>query len=107
LMADAAARLLYPQRLRLPLTADEAAPPPPGFADHAVAVAWLEAERANLVALVVAGAEQGQPLSWRLADTLRGYFWLSLHVADWLTVAEAGLAGARGGGGATGGGRPA
>ena len=94
---DAAARLLYPEKLRLPLRAPDAQPPAPvaSFDDHTQALAWLDAERANLVAAVQhAGAHGLQAAAWLLADSLRGYFWLRMHTVDWLTVARAGLAAA-------------
>ena len=39
-----------------------------------------------------AGDEAG---AWLLADTLRGYFWLRMCTAEWLSVSDAGLAAAR------------
>jgi DNA-binding SARP family transcriptional activator/Tfp pilus assembly protein PilF len=62
------------------------------FADDASALAWLEAERANLVAAVREAAERGPlEVAWLLADVLRGYFWQRRYSADWLSVAQAGL----------------
>jgi DNA-binding SARP family transcriptional activator/tetratricopeptide (TPR) repeat protein len=90
---DAAARLLYPQMQRLPLPA----PPVPvdGFADPGAALAWLEAERANLVAAVERAAADGaRPVAWLLVDALRGYFWMRRHTADWLAAGGAALAAA-------------
>ncbi len=82
----AAADLLYPTSARVPLPARWAAAPP-GFADGAQALAWLRAEQSNMVRAV----QDGPPDAvWRLADALRGYFWLSLDVVDWFAVAEAG-----------------
>ncbi|MEV6525386.1 BTAD domain-containing putative transcriptional regulator [Longispora sp. NPDC051575] len=82
--SDAAARSLYPQLLRLEV--DGAGP----AAAPAEANAWLDAERANLVAIVRHCAEHG-PLreAWLLASTLRGYFYLGRHLADWLSTATA------------------
>ncbi|WP_433219640.1 tetratricopeptide repeat protein [Dactylosporangium sp. CS-047395] len=88
---DAAARLLYPEKLRLPLPDL----PPTVFADHAHALAWVDAELPNLVAAVEHGTDPG---TWLLADALRGYFHLRMHTIDWLTVAHASLAAARGAG---------
>lgn len=84
---DAAAQRLYPQMLRLrDATVDGA-----GFGDDAQALAWLDAERANLVAAVVYAAEHGpHPAAWRLADALRGYLYLGVHTVDWRAVAGAG-----------------
>nr|BFE58550.1 tetratricopeptide repeat protein [Dactylosporangium thailandense] len=86
---DAAARLLYPEKLRMPL------PPQAsriGFADHAQALAWIDAEHPNLVAAV----QQPEPgaSTWLLADALRGYYHLRVHTIDWLTAAHASLAAA-------------
>jgi DNA-binding SARP family transcriptional activator/Tfp pilus assembly protein PilF len=93
---DAAARLLYPDKLRLPLSRDEAPRPATPFHDHSGALAWLDAERPNLLAAVQYAAERGpRPLAWLLADALRGYFWLRMHTVDWLAVAHAGLAAAQ------------
>jgi DNA-binding SARP family transcriptional activator/tetratricopeptide (TPR) repeat protein len=112
-----AADALYPHMLRLPRpdpppgapgptaappdpAGPTAAPPDPAGptaarADPAAAVAWLDAERANLVLAVRAAAEHGpRPAGWLLADVLRGYFHLSRHTADWLVVARAALASA-------------
>ncbi|GIE02368.1 AfsR/SARP family transcriptional regulator [Paractinoplanes durhamensis] len=88
--AEAAADALYPHMLRL-------RPSPPDLPPmtHATALAWLTAEHHNLVLAVAAAAGGAGCL---LADALRGYFHLSRHTADWLTVAEAALVAARRGG---------
>ncbi|MBO0870095.1 MAG: tetratricopeptide repeat protein, partial [Micromonosporaceae bacterium] len=88
---DGAADRLYPHMLRLPREQPAVGPPATQFADHAAALAWLEAERANLVAAVRAGASR---LAAQIADALRGYFHLRRYTADWLAVAEAALAAA-------------
>jgi DNA-binding SARP family transcriptional activator/tetratricopeptide (TPR) repeat protein/transcriptional regulator with XRE-family HTH domain len=88
----AAAELLYPEKLRLPLPPGETPNAPSLFdeADHADALAWLDVERPNLVAAVRHAADHGpHQVAWLLADGLRGYFWLRLHAADWLAVGEA------------------
>jgi DNA-binding SARP family transcriptional activator len=88
---DAAARLLYPGELRLPLAAG-VTPPGTVFGDHTQALAWLASERPNLVAAVRHAAAHGpQPAAWLLADALRGYFWRHVHGADWSEVASAAL----------------
>ena len=94
--ADAAADLLNPERLRLPLPAPEAhATGSAPFSDHAQALAWLDAERANLVAAAQHAAANGpRPAAWRFANTLRSHFWYGMHIVDWLAVAHAGLAAA-------------
>lgn len=97
--ADAAARLLYPDALRLPLpTTGTVAGVRRGteFADHAAALAWLEAELVNLVATIQYAAEHGpHAVSWLLADTLRGYFMLQVLPIEWQASAGAALSAAR------------
>ncbi|WP_328475066.1 tetratricopeptide repeat protein [Actinoplanes sp. NBC_00393] len=84
----AAARTLNPEMLRLPSTQVTA----PG--DHQAALAWLDAERPNLIAAVRYAAQQGTAAAWIIADALRGYFWLRMYTLDWLDVATAALAAA-------------
>ena len=92
--ADAAARLLYPDKLRLPVP--PAARGPASFDDHDQALAWLDAERPNLLAAAEHAAEHGpRPFAWLVSDALRGYFWLRMITVDWLVVARAGLAAAQ------------
>lgn len=88
---DAAAVQLYPQVIRLP----GASGAEPGFAGHAPASTWLDEERANLVAAVRQAADRGPAAAaWRLADALRGYLFMRMHVVDWGVVASAALAAA-------------
>lgn len=89
---DDAAKRLYPHTLRL------SAPPPEfeladlEFENHAAALAWLEAERPNLVAAISYAAEHGpHAVASLLADSLRGYFLLRRYGIDWLAVAHDGL----------------
>jgi DNA-binding SARP family transcriptional activator/tetratricopeptide (TPR) repeat protein len=92
--ADRAARLLYGQSLRLPMPATDVSAPPV-LTDERAALAWLDAERRNLVAAIRHGAEHGPRSSaWLLADALRGYFWLGMHIVDWQSAAHAALAAA-------------
>jgi DNA-binding SARP family transcriptional activator/DNA-binding XRE family transcriptional regulator len=84
-----ASEMLYPHLLHLPdhSEPDSAAPE---FADVAAALAWLNAERANLVALVALLAQQGRAeTTLRLADRLGGYFQMTSNSVDWLVVATA------------------
>ncbi|MFJ1651516.1 AfsR/SARP family transcriptional regulator [Streptomyces sp. NPDC088337] len=89
---DAAVRIYLPEALRLPggdtgggLT----------FADAGAALEWLDAERANIVAVVQHTAEHGPwHVAWTLADALRPYMMQRAYASDWLTVASAGLAAA-------------
>jgi DNA-binding SARP family transcriptional activator/tetratricopeptide (TPR) repeat protein len=109
---DAAARVLHPnmQRLSLPgRLGQPGLPERPGrpgsgavvFGSHAEALGWLEAERPNLVAAVTRAAaareSRQREAAWLIADAMRGYFWMRRYAADWLAVAEAGLAAATAG----------
>ncbi|GLZ41059.1 BTAD domain-containing putative transcriptional regulator [Actinokineospora sp. NBRC 105648] len=60
------------------------------------ALAWLDAERANLVSAASAASSLGlHRYAWRFAESLRPYFWNRGHGADGLVVAKAALAAAR------------
>src|SRR5262249_19709669 len=68
---DAAAAWLPGFPARLPHPAAHPARPAPGFGDQAQALAWLDAERPNLVAAVRHAAADGpRPAAWLLADAL-------------------------------------
>ncbi|MGW5053444.1 tetratricopeptide repeat protein [Actinokineospora sp. NPDC004072] len=67
---------------------------PPGA--EAAAVAWLDEERANLVASTIAAPEVGLPAhAWRFAEALRGYFVNRGGGADAVMAATAALTAAR------------
>ncbi|WP_419999341.1 AfsR/SARP family transcriptional regulator [Streptomyces boninensis] len=88
---DAAAKVLYPDKLRLP-AGEGGARDAAQFEGQAAASAWIEAERPNLTAAVRHAAEHGPPAAgWRLADALRGYFDLRRDTVDWPAVARWGL----------------
>ena len=90
--AQAAADALYPHMLRLPDASEGGGPRP----THQDALAWLEAERHNLVIAVGHAARHGpRRAAWLLADALRGYFHLRRYTSDWFTVANAALDAAR------------
>ncbi len=86
--ADAAARRLLPEMLRLP------GGPPCGditFADKPEALAWLDTEIDNLVAVMGHATADANPAAWWLADSLRGYFILRFRLPEWISIAESGL----------------
>jgi len=89
----AAARLLYPGKLRLGTAVRDRLPSGDApFSDRAQALAWLDDERPNLLAAIQHAAAHGPPaVAWLLADTLRGYFMLRRHNLDWLVAAQSGL----------------
>jgi DNA-binding SARP family transcriptional activator/Flp pilus assembly protein TadD len=98
--AWAAASLVRPDLMRLrahPPGPDATIPDPPTrFDDIDQALAWLDAERANLVAAVSHAATHGPfPAAAQLAEALHGYLALRLHMVDWYTVADAGRLAAR------------
>ncbi|WP_173080808.1 ATP-binding protein [Phytohabitans rumicis] len=93
--AHAAAAFLYPQPPRFPLPPAPAAAAEPSPATAVDALAWLDRERPNLVALIVPAP--GQPhrtRAWRLAAELSGYFWRQTATDEWDRVAQAALASA-------------
>jgi DNA-binding SARP family transcriptional activator/Tfp pilus assembly protein PilF len=92
---DAAVRRLYPRMARLAVPSPDPVVDPLRFAAAEPAMAWLDAERANLVATARHAAAQGpRPVAWLLADALRDYFWLRRHTVQWLVVAREALAAA-------------
>jgi DNA-binding SARP family transcriptional activator/tetratricopeptide (TPR) repeat protein len=95
---EAAVGMLFPGGRIPPAPGTRADPrwPDRPFADQAAALAWLQAERANLTATVRHTAPAGpQRVAWQLADRLRRVLPHCGHVAEALVVAEAGLAAAR------------
>lgn len=94
--ADAAATILYPDTLRLPVPVLDVDLPRAEFAGTADALAWLNSERANLVAAARHSADvTTHPAAWHVNESLRSYFWGSGYTADWLTVAASALAAAK------------
>ncbi|WP_157641480.1 AfsR/SARP family transcriptional regulator [Longispora albida] len=84
--AAAAAELLYPQMLRLPVPAE-----PDVFAGPPAALSWLDTELPGLLAMI---RSDGAEVAWLLADLLRGYFYTRSDVVSWQAAATAGLAAA-------------
>jgi DNA-binding SARP family transcriptional activator/Flp pilus assembly protein TadD len=93
-ISDAAARLLHPRMLRLPVPPRSTTMPLP-FTDNPGALAWLDAERPNLIAAITHTADHGpHDIAWLLADALRGDFYIRRHTTDWFTAAQAAIAAA-------------
>jgi len=62
----------------------------PEFTDASTALAWLNAERANLAALVVLLTQLGKAdAALHIADRLAGYFYMSSNSTEWVSVATA------------------
>ena len=91
--AAVAVERLFPGNARVIDSAD--APPEfaTSFPDHDTALAWLHAERPNLVAAIRHAAQHGPSrIAWALCDTLRGYFGNCGFYVDWFIAARAALA---------------
>jgi tetratricopeptide (TPR) repeat protein len=90
-------RAVTPYRRRLPY---EFASPPsglPGFAERDRALAWLEAERTNLLAAGQAALERGWfALSWQLVDVMWPLLLYRKHYRDRLDLARRGIEAGRG-----------
>ncbi|WP_433309187.1 BTAD domain-containing putative transcriptional regulator [Micromonospora sp. CA-269861] len=90
-MADAAGRRIIPHFVRLPRT-----PGPDPFPDNDAALAWLDAESANLTAAVEQTALHGpRRYAWSLTDAMRAYFHQRGRREEWLTTAMAALVAAQ------------
>ena len=93
--ADAAAQGIAPHRRR---AFDLAPTTRPGlsFGGHDEALAWCEAEHANLVDAVRLAAEYDlAAVAWQLPAVLLHYFYLRSHWDDWIAVHTVGLDAAR------------
>ncbi|GAA0513892.1 XRE family transcriptional regulator [Saccharopolyspora thermophila] len=88
--ADQADRVLTPHRYRVAL--DCAARPSPDLADYDSALAWLDAERANISAVFQAQDPVLDRRVWQLAYTMRGYYFLTKQWKDWTQTHELALA---------------
>lgn len=86
--AHAAGRTLNPEQRRLPLPDTEPVPLH-DVSDKALALAWLDEERANVVAAVQAAEDR--PIAWQLTDAMRAYFLYHADLVDWIAAAESGL----------------
>jgi tetratricopeptide (TPR) repeat protein len=89
-------RTLDPRhRPLVPLVDRTGQQPAPEFATPEQALAWCEAERVNLVAVVRVAADRGSPdVAWQLAATLRPFCRLRGYRDDWLETHRIGRAAA-------------
>ena len=97
--AEAAARVISPQRRQVPL--DPVRPPlhPLGFGELDAALAWCEDERPQLMAATRLAATSGlNELAWKLPAAAMVFYLRRSHWTDWVAAHEIGLAGARAGG---------
>ncbi len=93
--ADAADRVLLPQRHRQPL-ATVSTVAPLEFADYPAAMAWCERERPTIARLTRDAADRRMhELAWRLPTALWGFFSLRNRWADLIETHQVALASAR------------
>jgi DNA-binding SARP family transcriptional activator/tetratricopeptide (TPR) repeat protein len=95
--ADDASRILDPHRRRT-VQVEPGMPNrwPLRFAGYAQALAWCEAERANLVAAVAVAGERGlDELAWQFPVSLYSFLELRKYWQDWIFTHQIGLASAR------------
>jgi len=94
--ADAAAAVISPQHLRVPL---DAAPPgvaPLELASLPDALAWCDAERAGLAAAThLAARLDRHDTAWKLAAAAMSFYYRRSHWGDWVATHRTGLASAR------------
>ena len=91
--ALAAVERLFPDKARVVESVDTPLEYAVSFADEDDAVAWLHAERQNLVAAIRSAAETGpKQIAWMLSDTLRAYFANCGFYVDWFIAVRAALA---------------
>jgi tetratricopeptide (TPR) repeat protein/transcriptional regulator with XRE-family HTH domain len=94
--ADNAARVINSRRKHASLDNPLAEVCPLGFGAYEPALAWLDAERANLVAAVGLAAEHGEhEIAWKLPVTLWDLFTLRGLFDDWIAAHRVGLASVR------------
>lgn len=94
--ADAADRVLIPRNRHLALESLQESCRPLAFADSSQALAWCEAERANLVAAIYQATDIGEyDIAWKLAAALWSFFTLRKYWADWIGTYQAALQAAK------------
>ncbi len=95
--AEAARARIDPNRVRIfgfhPLPAGCVIP---GFTGYDEAMAWFDAERATLRAVVLSASSHGfAEIAWQLAWVLLSYYYRGSHGDDWIAAYRAGLAAAQ------------
>lgn len=94
--ANAADRVILPRRRHIELNGMTAPAQPCQFSTDQEALAWCESERASLIAVVRKAAEVGHPvISWKLAASLWGFFYIRKHWPEQIAVNRLALAAAR------------
>jgi DNA-binding SARP family transcriptional activator len=94
--ADAAGRLLAPDRRRVPLVPPSRQYRPLTLAGYEQALAWCDAEHASVVACVRSAAQTGHDnIAWQLPVAWRSYFILRKPWAEWIACTQIALSAAR------------
>jgi len=94
--AEAAAKIIFPQHVRVPLGAAPAGPAPAHHASLHEALSWCEAERTALAAATALAARSGlHEFAWKLPAAAMSFYNRRSHMDDWITTHQAGLASAR------------
>ena len=94
--ADAADRILAPNRRHLQLEPPEPACRPLAFTSYSRALAWCDAEHANLAAATVLAADAGQhAMAWGIPAALWSFYTLRKPWDEWIASSRIGLAAAR------------
>jgi DNA-binding SARP family transcriptional activator len=95
-VAEVADIAITPHRHRIPLGLDHRPRAAPDVRHPDDAMRWLSAQEAVLVSLCHRAAEHGfDAACWRLAYTLRGYFFLTKRWRPWVETHEEALGAAR------------
>jgi tetratricopeptide (TPR) repeat protein len=88
--------VLTPYRRRLPYTPATVVPEVPSFSDRDAALAWLEAERVNLIAAGRLALEHDWPeLAWHFSDVMWPLLLYRKHYRDRQSIDEVGVEAAR------------
>jgi DNA-binding SARP family transcriptional activator len=94
--ADAAGRLLAPDRRDVPLDPPSPQCRPLTLAGYEQALAWCDAEHASVVACVRSAAQAGHDqIAWQLPVAWRSYFMLRQPWAEWIACTQIALSAAR------------
>jgi tetratricopeptide (TPR) repeat protein len=94
--ATAAEQRLTPAQFVLPRTYADLPDLPEPFRDDAGALAWLDAHRTDLMALMKTAADRGwHATAWQLADAMWPLFLRLRHYDLWIAAHETGLSAAR------------
>ncbi len=95
--ANAADEILAPLRRRIPLGPEAAGAPIPAMHSYEEALAWFDAERANLLESVESAVMSGRfEVAWRIALAAVTFYKLRNHRNDWLRASELATEAARG-----------